>query len=372
MRGSLLTAVVAAGLVAAGCGDQSSKSVTTVVTVTRTTTAAAPSASTGAPRGASTADVVARVLPGVVNVRTVQFNGNEGEGSGVVIDRRGVILTNNHVIRGARKVTVSFNDGRHKSTVKGTVIGTAVKRDLAIIRVALADLIPVPLGHSSQARLGDSVLAIGFPLDLGGGPTVTQGIVSGLDRTVHAEDGPDLLGLLQTDAAINPGNSGGALVDSTGKLIGINTISAKDAENVGFAIAIDGARSVIDQILSKPAASKAWIGATFDSVSSCRGRGAARPPARRARRRRGRRVRRQPRRQVGTARGRCRRLGRREPGGNGRPAVEGAGHSQARRFDRARRGRSVGPASCQDRDRQAAGHASGGLTAVGGGSVGSG
>jgi S1-C subfamily serine protease len=268
MRGTLLTAVVAAGLVAAGCGEQSSKSVTTVVTVTRTTTAAAPSSSTGAPRGASTADVVARVLPGVVNVRTVGFNGNQGEGSGVVIDRRGVILTNNHVIRGARTLTVSFNDGRHKSAVKGTVIGTAAKRDLAIIRVALSDLIPVPLGHSSQARLGDSVLAIGFPLDLGGGPTVTQGIVSGLDRTVHAEDGPDLLGLLQTDAAINPGNSGGALVDSTGKLIGINTIAAKDAENVGFAIAIDGARSVIDQILSKPVGSKAWIGATFDSVSS--------------------------------------------------------------------------------------------------------
>ena len=268
MRGVLLTAIVAAGLVAAGCGDQSSKSVTTVVTVTRTTTAAAPSSSTGAPRGASTADVVARVLPGVVNVRTVGFDGNRGEGSGVVIDRRGVILTNNHVIRGARKVTVSFNDGRHKSAVKGTVIGTAAKRDLAIIRVALSDLIPVPLGHSAQARLGDGVLAIGFPLDLGGGPTVTQGIVSGLDRTVHAEDGPDLLGLLQTDAAINPGNSGGALVDSTGKLIGINTIAAKDAENVGFAIAIDGARSVIDQILRKPAGSQAWIGATFDSVRS--------------------------------------------------------------------------------------------------------
>ena len=312
------------------------------------------------------------MLPGVVNVRTVGFNGNEGEGSGVVIDRRGVILTNNHVIRGARKVTVSFNDGRHKSAVKGTVIGTAAKRDLAIIRVALSDLIPVPLGHSSQARLGDGVLAIGFPLDLGGGPTVTQGIVSGLDRTVHAEDGPDLLGLLQTDAAINPGNSGGALVDSTGKLIGINTIAAKDAENVGFAIAIDGARSVIDQILQQARRQQGVDRRDLRLREQRRGRGAAWPPARRARRRRGRRVRRQPRRQVGTARGRCRRLGRREPGGHGRPAVEGAGHSQARRFDRARRGRSVGPASCQDRDRQAAGHASGGLTAVGGGSVGSG
>ena len=84
------------------------------------------------------ADVVARVLPGVVNVRTVGFDGNKGEGSGVVIDRRGVILTNNHVIRGARTVTVSFNDGRHESAVKGTVIGTAAKRDLAIIRVGAA------------------------------------------------------------------------------------------------------------------------------------------------------------------------------------------------------------------------------------------
>ena len=97
------------------------------------------------------------------------------------------------------------------------------------------------------------MLAIGFPLDLGGGPTVTQGIVSGLDRTVHADDGPDLEGLLQTDAAINPGNSGGALVDSAGRLIGINTIAATGAENIGFAIAIDGARSVIDEIRSKPA-----------------------------------------------------------------------------------------------------------------------
>ena len=104
------------------------------------------------------------------------------------------------------------------------------------------------------------MLAIGFPLDLGGGPTVTQGIVSGLDRTVHADNGPDLEGLLQTDAAINPGNSGGALVDSAGRLIGINTIAATGAENIGFAIAIDGARSVIDEIRSKPAGSQAWIG----------------------------------------------------------------------------------------------------------------
>jgi S1-C subfamily serine protease len=257
-------ATAALGLVAAACGN-SSNNATSVVTVTRTT-AAAPTAPPAA--GPSAADVVARVLPGVVNVKTVGFDGRKGEASGVVIDRRGVIVTNNHVVRGARLLTVSFNDGRHKQSVKATVIGTAASRDLAIIRVALDDLVPVPLGRSSQLRLGDAVLAIGFPLDLGGGPTVTQGIVSGLNRTVHANDGPDLEGLLQTDAAINPGNSGGALVDSTGKLIGINTIAATGAENIGFAIAIDGARSVIDEIRSRPAGRQAWIGVTFDSISS--------------------------------------------------------------------------------------------------------
>jgi S1-C subfamily serine protease len=257
-------ATAALGLVAAACGN-SSNNATSVVTVTRTT-AAAPTAPPAA--GPSAADVVARVLPGVVNVKTVGFDGRKGEASGVVIDRRGVIVTNNHVVRGARLLTVSFNDGRHKQSVKATVIGTAASRDLAIIRVALDDLVPVPLGRSSRLRLGDAVLAIGFPLDLGGGPTVTQGIVSGLNRTVHANDGPDLEGLLQTDAAINPGNSGGALVDSTGKLIGINTIAATGAENIGFAIAIDGARSVIDEIRSRPAGRQAWIGVTFDSIGS--------------------------------------------------------------------------------------------------------
>jgi S1-C subfamily serine protease len=252
--------------VASGCGDTSSKSVTTVVTVTRTTSAAALPAAPA--RGESIADVVARVLPGVVNVRTVGFDGSKAEGSGVVVDRRGVIVTNNHVVRNARTLTVSFNDGRHAKAVRATVIGTAAKRDLAIIRVGLGDLVPVPLGRSSRLRLGDGVIAIGFPLDLGGGPTVTQGIVSGLDRTVHAEDGPDLEGLLQTDAAINPGNSGGALVDSAGRLIGINTIAVKDAQNVGFAIAIDGARAVIDEILGKPAGGQAWLGVTFDSVGN--------------------------------------------------------------------------------------------------------
>ena len=124
--------------------------------------------------------------------------------------------------------------GGTRSASRATSIGTAAERDLAIIRVPLTDLTPLPLGRSSRLRLGDGVLAIGFPLDLGGGPTVTQGIVSGLDRTVHADGEPDLVGLLQTDAAINPGNSGGALVDSAGRLIGINTVAAKGGRERGF------------------------------------------------------------------------------------------------------------------------------------------
>ena len=267
MRAAALIALAGAfSLALAGCGESSQKAATSVVTVTQTAPAAAP-ASPNAP-GEAIADVVARVLPGVVNVRTAGFDGSKGEASGVVIDRRGIILTNNHVIQGARTLTVSFNDGRHTKRVKGVVVGTAAERDLAIIRVQLTDLTPVPLGRSSQLRLGDGVLAIGFPLDLGGGPTVTQGIVSGLDRTVHADGGPDLEGLLQTDAAINPGNSGGALVNSAGKLVGINTVAAKGAENVGFAISIDEARPVIEEIRGKPADTRAWIGVTFDSIDS--------------------------------------------------------------------------------------------------------
>jgi S1-C subfamily serine protease len=254
-------------LAAAGCGgSREAAPPTTTVVETTTVTAAAPAASRPATH---TADVVARVLKGVVNVQTVGFDGSKGEGSGVVIARGGTIVTNNHVVESARTVRVSFNDGRHLQAVRAAVIGTAPERDLAILRVPLTDLVPLTLGKSSTLRLGDGVLAIGFPLQLGG-PTVTQGIVSGLDRTFRPETGPRLEGLLQTDAAINPGNSGGPLVDLDGRLVGINTAAAQAgaAENVGFAIAIDAARPVIREIQTKPAGRRAWLGVALDSVDS--------------------------------------------------------------------------------------------------------
>ena len=216
----------------------------------------------------SLADVVERVLPSVVNVRTKSFGGGEGDGSGVVLDRDGIILTNNHVIEGTTSVTVVFNDDLHTRPLPGTVIGTSPERDLAVIHVAANDLIPLRLARSSSLRLGDAVIAIGFPLGLGG-PSVTSGIVSGLDRTIDGRNGK-LTGLLQTDAAINPGNSGGPLVDRLGRLVGINTAGVRlaEAENVSFAIAIDGALPVIEQIRGQAPVTQAWLGIAFGSVDS--------------------------------------------------------------------------------------------------------
>jgi S1-C subfamily serine protease len=260
-------AALAAALVLAGCsggdddGGGEAAAPATVATTVASTQTAAPAAS------GSIADAVQRVLPSVVSIKTTTFGGGEGEASGVILDRDGLILTNNHVVEGSTGVTVSFNDERHEA-LDGTVIGTAPERDLAVLRVQAHDLVPVRLARSSALRLGDAVIAIGYPLGLGG-PTVTSGIVSGLDRTIEGPNG-DLTGLLQTDAAINPGNSGGPLVDRAGRLVGINTAGVRQeaAENIGFAIAIDGALPVIQRIRVASPASEAWLGIAFSSVDT--------------------------------------------------------------------------------------------------------
>jgi S1-C subfamily serine protease len=254
----MLSAAALAGVLAlAGCGGEEA--------TPGQTRAAAPLPAAQVGRSIDSAVVAERVLPGVVNVR-VEGLGGSGAGSGVVIDREGTILTNNHVVAGASEVTVVFNDGRHDEPLRGEVVGTAPERDLAVIRVDADDLTPVELGRSGELRLGDPVLALGFPLGLG--PTVTQGIVSGLERAIEPSGGPRLEGLLQTDAAINPGNSGGALVDADGRLVGINTAGAGFAENIGFAIAIDQARPVVEEILGQPPEERAWLGVTIDSIES--------------------------------------------------------------------------------------------------------
>ncbi len=218
-----------------------------------------------------TSEVVKRALPSIVNVKVTALTQGvlgpregKGQGSGVIIDSEGIIITNNHVVQDATEVRVVFNDQEHDA-MDGTVVGVDPERDLAVVQVKADDLTPIEIGRSDALELGDDVIAIGYPLGLGG-VTVTKGIVSGQNRTIKipVPDGETLrfTGLLQTDAAINPGNSGGALIDVNGRLIGVNSAAAlaAAAENIGFAIEIDSALPVIEQILEEPLQEHAWLG----------------------------------------------------------------------------------------------------------------
>jgi serine protease Do len=180
----------------------------------------------------------------VVNgMRMGQFV-SEGAGSGVVVTTDGYIVTNNHVIDGASKITVRLSDGE---SYEATLIGKDAQTDLAVIKIDAANLAPAVLGSSSTLHVGDAAVAIGNPLgELGG--TVTDGIISALDREITI-DGESMT-LLQTNAAINPGNSGGGLFNSAGELIGIVNAksSGTDVEGLGFAIPIDTAKAVITEL----------------------------------------------------------------------------------------------------------------------------
>ena len=175
--------------------------------------------------------IVARALPAVVSItaRRIerdQFNKSlpkAGLGSGVILDRHGHILTNNHVVEGFEEFKVTLPDGR---TFRGTLVGGDFFTDLAVLEIEGRNLRALPLGDSSKLAIGETVIAIGSPLWIEGGPTVTVGVISGKGRSMEEADEPDqpmLHDLLQTDAAINPGNSGGPLLNLKGEVVGINT-----------------------------------------------------------------------------------------------------------------------------------------------------
>jgi serine protease Do len=201
------------------------------------------------------AAVLARVEPAVVTVRTrlvsvdalQQPIAEQGTGTGFVVAADGLIATNNHVVQGAQSITVVLANGR---SLPAHVLRQDPAADLAVLRVSARHLTVAPLGDSRSLQVGDPVVAIGNALALPGGPTVTEGIVSALGRTIQTNKGAVLKNVIQTDAAINPGNSGGPLVDATGHVVGINTAAASDGQNIGFAIAIDGARHTIDGLLA--------------------------------------------------------------------------------------------------------------------------
>ena len=202
------------------------------------------------------AGVLARVEPSVVSIETeiTQRQGpftqqGTGAGSGIVVNRDGTILTNAHVIADATSITVTVAGETKARTAK--VITSDAARDLALLKVSdTSGLVAAPLGQSSDVAVGDQVVAIGNALALEGGPTVTEGIVSALGRSIDTDSGT-LNGLIQTDAAISSGNSGGPLVNAAGQVIGMNTAVAAssgsvNASNIGFAISIDAIRSFID------------------------------------------------------------------------------------------------------------------------------
>jgi S1-C subfamily serine protease len=199
-----------------------------------------------------------------------------GVGSGVIYDSQGHILTNNHVVEGAQTLTVALPDGR---SFDGKVVGTDVETDLAVVQIQADNLPVAQLGDSGQLAVGDWVVAIGNALALPGGPTVTAGVVSALGRTVQEpgsatnQSGPFLYDVIQTDAAINPGNSGGALVNLNGQVIGINTLVAGMAEpgvqaqGIGFAISINTAKPIADQLVATGKASHPFIGISYSALT---------------------------------------------------------------------------------------------------------
>jgi len=193
---------------------------------------------------------IAKVQPAVVQIQGRLAQG-ESIGSGIIIDNRGDIVTNNHVVNGASSLTVVLNTGKQETA---QLVGTDPAHDLAIIRIQpFASMTVAILGDSSQLVVGQEVLAIGSPLGYSG--TATTGVVSALDRTAQESNSVTLNGLIQTSAAINPGNSGGALINLQGQVVGIPTLSAINSETntpangIGFAIPSSQIHTTITQIL---------------------------------------------------------------------------------------------------------------------------
>ncbi len=188
-----------------------------------------------------------------------------GTGSGVIFKKSGgkaYVLTNNHVIEGANKLTVSLHDGK---TAKGKLVGADPLTDLAVVEISSSHVTKVAaLGDSSSLRAGETVIAIGNPLGEDLSRTVTQGIVSGVDRTVsmNTSAGESSINVIQTDAAINPGNSGGPLLTTDGKVVGITSmkISETGVEGIGFALPINDVKPIADQLLAKGKIERPYIG----------------------------------------------------------------------------------------------------------------
>jgi len=211
-------------------------------------------------------DVIERVSKSVLNInilrvlqdyyyRTVPV---KGLGSGFIFDEAGYILTNHHVIGDAQRILVTLANGQSS---EGRIIGTLRSSDIGVIKIEAKGLTVAELGDSDKLRVGQRVFAIGNPFGLQGGPTVTSGVISAVNRTIQSEEGV-FHNLVQTDAAINPGNSGGPLIDTEGKVVAICTAIIPYAQGIGFAIPINEAKSFAQEIQQYGSTMRPWLGIT--------------------------------------------------------------------------------------------------------------
>ncbi|QPJ66398.1 MAG: trypsin-like serine protease [Candidatus Nitrohelix vancouverensis] len=227
--------------------------------------------SSGAPLATRDEEITTRVYDNnrsaVVNIASTALSMNfwrqivptQGQGTGVIIDQQGYILTNNHVVEGAQKITVTLDGTKRADAV---LIGKAPSTDLAVIKIPSRFVDRVArLGNSDLIRVGQKAIAIGNPFGLS--QTLTSGVISALDRHIQNEDGSILENLIQTDAAINPGNSGGPLLNSSGEVVGINTAifsMSGGYQGIGFAIPINRARQVASQLITSGKFAVPWLG----------------------------------------------------------------------------------------------------------------
>ena len=208
--------------------------------------------------------VVEDVLPSVVSVYTTVLTRIDlfrvapvqGMGSGVIVEEDGIIITNAHVVRKAQKVGLQLHGGKK---LDGKILGMIRGLDIAVLKVDEKDLDPITIGNSSTLKVGQFAIAVGNPLGLG--ESVTFGLVSALNRSISAQNA-QLEDLIQTTAEINPGNSGGALVDTNAELIGIPTAVIPFSQGIGFAIAIDSVKGLLEEFRKTGTVSTPWIGIT--------------------------------------------------------------------------------------------------------------
>jgi S1-C subfamily serine protease len=215
--------------------------------------------------------VVAKVRPSVVTILTrgvpagpLPHAAQSGSGSGIIIDPSGYILTNNHLVEGVKSLVVGLSTGR---LTPGRVVARDFLLDLALVKITAQDLVPASLNQFAQLEIGETVVAIGNPLALKGGSTVTVGVVSAMDRSVLTPNGETLYDLIQTDAAINPGNSGGPLVDLKGQVVGINVAIAPSAQAISYAITLEAVYPHIQSMMLRGSVTRPDFGFTPVTVT---------------------------------------------------------------------------------------------------------